>query len=125
MVTPKTTPFLRRAHETDRTYLHLLINFPFHGVSWFSASFIFWRSTFFLHLCHFLLYLCQYLRWGENRSVSEAGPFQSCRTACVRREKSPGEVDAAVAGSRCPVESAIFCLVFLHGLSASWSEPFR
>lgn len=53
-----------------------------------------------------------------------------------RRARSPREVDAAaaaaagggaaaVAGSQCPVESAIFCLLFLSGLSVSWSEPSR
>lgn len=33
-------------------YLHLFIYFPFHRVSWFSASFIFRRSALFFHLCH-------------------------------------------------------------------------
>lgn len=51
-----------------------------------------------------------------------------------RRARSPSEVDAAaggtaaaaaVAGSLCPVESAIFCLLFLSGLSVSRIEPSR
>lgn len=50
-------PFFLFASETERgahTYLHLFIDFSFHGVSRFPASFIFWRSPFFLHFCHFL-----------------------------------------------------------------------
>lgn len=53
-----------------------------------------------------------------------------------RRARSPSEVDAAggggggaaaaaVAGLLCPVESAIFCLLFLSGLSVSRIEPSR
>jgi len=46
-----------------------------------------------------------------------------------RRARSPSEVDAGagagVAGSPCPFESAIFCLLFLSGLSVSRIEPSR
>lgn len=46
-----------------------------------------------------------------------------------RRARSPSEVDAGagagVAGLPCPVESAIFCLLFLSGLSVSRIEPSR
>lgn len=79
----------------------------------------------------FSLNLCQYLGVKTPRAHtarSEAGPFQSCGVAANgRRARSPSEVDAGagVAGSPCPVESAIFCLLFLSGLSVSRIEPSR
>lgn len=106
MVTPKTTPFPRRAHKTDRTYLHLLVNFPFHGVRWFSASFIFWGSTFFLHLCHFLQYLSIFTL-GEKIG------------ACLRRGRFRVAQRRVSGARRAPVK----LMLLLRARDARLSQP--
>lgn len=94
-------------------YLHLFIYFPFHRVSWFSASFIFRRSALFFHLCHvFSVILLSILavRKGEEGVREAAAAVYSRQTADVLQLFSgPCDAGDAAEGLRCPAKSAIFC----------------
>lgn len=106
-------------------YLHLFIYFPFHRVSWFSASFIFRRSPFFFHLCHILSVILLSIfavrkgrggggggtgrLGGGRRGVRDAAVY-SCQTADVLQLLSgPCDAGDAAEGLRRPAKSAIFC----------------
>ncbi|KAJ0008782.1 hypothetical protein NQD34_016197 [Periophthalmus magnuspinnatus] len=95
-------------------YLHLLVYFPLHRVSWFSAALIFRRSALFFHLCHvfslILLLSIFAVRRDRRRRVTEAAAVYSGQTAGVsQRFSGPCDVGDAAEGSRCPAKSAIFC----------------
>lgn len=93
--------------------LHLFIYFPFHRVSWFSASFIFRRSALFFHLCHvfsMILLSIFAVRRGVEGVREAAAAVYSRQTADVLQLFSgPCDAGDAAEDLRCPAKSAIFC----------------
>lgn len=90
------------------TYLHLLVDLPLHRVRRLPAPFIFGRSPFFLHFCHFL----RLLGAGDEMAAGALGGPGGARgggggdrgaaaalSAARRRRGGPGGSAAAAAAA--------------------------
>lgn len=78
---------------TEPLYLHLFVYFPFHRVSWFSASFIFRRSALFFHLCHVLSLILLSIfavRKGRRGGGGDGGGEVRGRSSCLQSPDGGG-----------------------------------